>query len=103
MEAEEAPQTARGKRVPGGEIKSTPNNISWFRVRPFQATFYTKGFHLNFLYNLIGAGMRDSCGKNVSRGRPRRRKPRRLPRPPAESECLEWIQVHQITFFGSGL
>ncbi|MDQ7860902.1 hypothetical protein RCO48_07365 [Peribacillus frigoritolerans] len=24
-------QTARGKRVPGAEIKST-NNISWFRV-----------------------------------------------------------------------
>ncbi|PRA95475.1 hypothetical protein CQ056_01980 [Peribacillus simplex] len=33
-------------------------------------------------------------------GRPRRRTPRRLPGPPAESECLEWKSLHILPFGG---
>jgi len=45
----------------------------------------TKGFYLKVKTKLIGAGVRDSCGKSVSRGEPAGAMAPRA----AESECLE--------------
>ncbi|PCD09704.1 hypothetical protein CMV16_04700 [Peribacillus simplex] len=42
-----------------------------------------------FTFQLIGMGVRDSCGKSVSKGDPAGAKSAEGV-PPAESECLEW-------------
>ncbi|MDQ7862285.1 hypothetical protein RCO48_18575 [Peribacillus frigoritolerans] len=44
---------------------------------------------------MIGAGVRDSCGKSASRGDPQA-KAEEAPRPPAESECLKWKSMFQL-------
>ncbi|MEV5113321.1 hypothetical protein MRBL20_001442 [Peribacillus frigoritolerans] len=49
-----------------------------------------KKFHLNVKTKLIGAGVRDSCGKSASKGDPAGAGAEEAPGPPAESECLEW-------------
>ncbi|MGG3479737.1 hypothetical protein ABES21_19855, partial [Peribacillus frigoritolerans] len=49
-------KTARGKRVPGVDTLTQKN----CRQKRF----------LSFKTKLIGAGVRDSCGKNASRGDP---------------------------------
>ncbi|TKH10774.1 hypothetical protein FC678_13750 [Peribacillus simplex] len=48
---------------------------------------------------MIGAGVRDSCGKSVSKGEPAGAKSaEEASGPPAESECLEWKSKKQIRF-----
>jgi hypothetical protein len=43
---------------------------------------------------LIGVGVRDSCGKSVSKGDPTGAKSAKGG-PPAESECLEWKSFYK--------
>ncbi|PAL11240.1 hypothetical protein B8W99_17935 [Peribacillus simplex] len=84
---------ARGKRVPGGEIKSTPNNISWFRVRPFRATFYTKRFHLNFCIQVDWNGRYETPAGKAWHGRTRRRA-EEAPTRPRKASAWRGNQVH---------
>ncbi|MCP1492527.1 hypothetical protein J2Y73_002558 [Peribacillus frigoritolerans] len=86
-------RTARGKQVPGEEInghsiKSSKRVGNWVSILDFRRADW------NVRYE-TPAGMR-------VQGRPRRHKaPRRLPGPPAESECLEWKSTRPQIFFWS--
>ncbi|PEO47719.1 hypothetical protein CN563_10635 [Bacillus sp. AFS026049] len=59
-------------------------------------------FYLKGKTKLIGSEGTRLLREKRGQGRPRRRTPRRLPGPPAESECLEWKSLH-IPPFGNPL